>query len=86
MLSTMQLSFNPSTVIESALRQIAIGCEAFSEDFNPEVRAADPRFGDFQANGVLGFAKRNGKNPRYLAQQLLDAANESGQFLSLIHI
>ncbi|MGB0290050.1 MAG: arginine--tRNA ligase, partial [Opitutales bacterium] len=76
----MQLSFNPSTVIETALRQIAASCEAFGEDFEPEVRAADPKFGDFQANGVLGFAKRNGKNPRELAQQLLDAANKSGQF------
>lgn len=80
MLSTMQLSFNPSTVIENVLRQIAANCEAFSDDFEPEIRAADPKFGDFQANGVLGFAKRNRKNPRELAQQLLDAAKESGQF------
>jgi arginyl-tRNA synthetase len=76
----MQLSFNPGTVIELALRQIAAQNDAFGEDFEPEVRPADPKFGDFQANGVLGFAKRKGVNPRALAHQLLEAAQESGQF------
>lgn len=76
----MELSFNPGTVIELALRQIATQHKDFGEDFEPEVRPADPKFGDFQANGVLGFAKRKGANPRAFAQQLLEAAQESGQF------
>lgn len=80
MLGMMELSFNPTKVIEIALRQIALTHEAFDEDFEPEVRAADPRFGDFQANGVLGFAKCHGKNPRDLAEQLLNAALKSGHF------
>lgn len=41
--------------------------------FAPDVRTADPRFGDFQANGVLAFAKATKQNPRALAQKLLDA-------------
>jgi arginyl-tRNA synthetase len=80
----MQLSFNPGTVIELALRQIAAQNDAFGEDFEPEVRPADPKFGDFQANGVLGFAKRKGVNPRALAQTLQEAAQASGQFDSTL--
>jgi arginyl-tRNA synthetase len=80
MLEAMELSFNPTLIIEAALRQIATKHDAFGADFEPEVRPADPRFGDFQANGVLGFAKRKGQNPRALAQNLLDAAQASGYF------
>ncbi len=47
------------------------------EGFEPELRLADPRFGDFQANGVLPFAKKLGKNPRALATQLLQQAQEA---------
>ena len=32
----------------------------------------DARFGDYQANGVMGLAKRLGKNPRELAQAVLE--------------
>ena len=46
--------------------------EGFNKDFEPEVRVADPRFGDFQANGVLGFAKKNKQKPRALAEALLN--------------
>jgi len=44
--------------------------------FQAEIRPADPRFGDFQANGVLGFAKRNKTNPRALAEQILNFLQE----------
>ncbi len=32
--------------------------------------AADPRFGDYQANGVMAIAKQMGANPRKLAEQV----------------
>ncbi|MCX7915987.1 MAG: arginine--tRNA ligase, partial [Verrucomicrobiae bacterium] len=32
---------------------------------------ADPRLGDFQANGVLAVAKQRGQNPRALAEQIV---------------
>lgn len=42
--------------------------------FVPDVRLADPAFGDFQVNGVLPFAKKTSQNPRILAQRLVEAA------------
>jgi arginyl-tRNA synthetase len=51
--------------------------DGFGENFDPEVRMADPRFGDFQVNGILGFAKKNKKNPRELGEKLLAKAQQS---------
>jgi arginyl-tRNA synthetase len=76
----MKVWFNPSKAIESALSAIAAETEGFGLGFEPGVRPADPRFGDYQANGVLGFAKRNKANPRQLAQRLLEAAQASDSF------
>ena len=47
--------------------------------FAPEVRTADPRHGDFQANGVLGYAKARKLNPRAVAEQLLAALPTSAR-------
>ncbi len=76
----MKVWFNPSKAIESELSSIAAQTEGFGPDFVPGVRPADPRFGDYQANGVLAFAKKNGANPRELAARLIEAANASGAF------
>jgi arginyl-tRNA synthetase len=51
--------------------------DVFDGDFDPEIRMADPRFGDFQVNGVLSFAKENKKNPRELGEKLLTKAKQS---------
>jgi arginyl-tRNA synthetase len=37
--------------------------------------AARPEFGDYQANGIMGAAKKLGTKPRDLAQAVLDAAD-----------
>lgn len=37
------------------------------------MNAANPKFGDYQANGVMAAAKKTGVNPRQLAQQVVDA-------------
>ncbi len=37
-----------------------------------------PQFGDYQANGAMGAAKRLGINPRDLAQQIVDALDLEG--------
>jgi arginyl-tRNA synthetase len=76
----MKVWFNPSKAIESALSTIAAQTEGFAAGFVPSVRTADPRFGDYQANGVLAFAKKNGLNPRELASRLIAAAQASGEF------
>ena len=42
------------------------------------LRAADPKFGDYQANGIMAVAKARKENPRALAEQIirqLDVAN-----------
>lgn len=76
----MSVWFNPSHAIDQILRRIAAQTEGFGADFDPGVRPSDPKFGDYQANGVLGFAKRNKANPRELGQKLIDAAEASGEF------
>ncbi|HBR67032.1 MAG TPA: arginine--tRNA ligase, partial [Opitutae bacterium] len=76
----MKVWFNPSKAIESALSTIAAQTEGFGSEFVPGVRPADPRFGDYQANGVLAFAKQNGLNPRELATRLISAAEASDEF------
>ncbi|MDP8225987.1 MAG: arginine--tRNA ligase [Candidatus Lernaella stagnicola] len=37
--------------------------------------AKDPKFGDYQANGVMGAAKQAGLNPRELAARVVEAAD-----------
>ena len=73
----MQVSFNPSLEIDRVLRETALSVPSIGPDFDPGVRPADPRFGDFQANGVLGYAKRKGINPRELGEALLHALQAS---------
>ncbi len=42
----------------------------FETEFGQVVRATKPEFGDFQCNGALACAKKNGKNPRELASEI----------------
>jgi len=76
----MLVWFNPSLDIHNLIRRIAADLEDFGSEFDPAVRPADPKFGDFQANGVLGHAKQQGANPRQLGQRLIDALQASGEF------
>ena len=68
----MEIWFYPSKEIAAILKSAAAKTD-LGGDFDPQMRTADPRFGDFQANGVLPAAKQRKTNPRALAQQLLDA-------------
>ena len=46
------------------------------DQVNPNViTASKPEFGDYQANGVMGLAKRLGRNPRELGTELLARLN-----------
>jgi len=68
------LSFNLADELSAALAQAAVA--AGLDDaaaFAPEVRPADPRHGDFQANGVLAYAKAHKQNPRATAEKLAAA-------------
>jgi len=54
--------------ISEAMKQVT------GEDFPALVmNAANAKFGDYQANGVMAAAKKTGTNPRQLAQQVVDA-------------
>jgi arginyl-tRNA synthetase len=65
-------AFRIAIHLEYLLSASAAGL-GWDKDFSPDLRTADPRFGDYQANGVLPFAKRSGRNPRELANALCGA-------------
>ena len=73
----MSTSFDLLPSFDQLLYKTALSLDGFNEDFEPQTRSADERFGDFQANGVLPFAKKAGKKPRELAQNLIDALPQS---------
>src|SRR5688572_23708877 len=70
--AAMHVSFNLAADLDTALKSAAAASGlADAAAFAPEVRTADPRHGDFQANGVLGYAKARKLNPRGVAEQLI---------------
>lgn len=69
----MPISFNIAAELDAAMQTAAQAAGLEAAAFAPEIRAADPRHGDFQANGVLGYAKARKLNPRAVAEQLLAA-------------
>jgi arginyl-tRNA synthetase len=69
----MRLAFDLIGRLERALMDSAPAAGIETGTFEPGVRTADARHGDFQANGVLGAAKRAGKPPRPVAEALAAA-------------
>jgi arginyl-tRNA synthetase len=70
----MRVSFHLSADLEAVLKSAATTAGLPDpEAFVPEVRTADPRHGDYQANGVLGYAKARKLNPRAVAEKLVAA-------------
>jgi arginyl-tRNA synthetase len=69
----MHVTFNLAAELDAALKAAAGAAGLEADAFAPEVRPADPRHGDFQANGVLGYAKVRKLNPRATAEQLVAA-------------
>ncbi len=69
----MDIWFHIARALDGALRQCAQTLPQFGAGFDPAIKPSDPRHADFQANGVLGWAKRQQKNPRELAGHLADA-------------
>ena len=67
----MDTWFNPRKELDRCLRATAVKMPEFDQNFSPGIQPAEPRFGDFQANGVLPHAKRHGLNPRETAQNLV---------------
>lgn len=69
----MLVSFNLAADVDAALQKAAAVAGIDGAAFAPDVRPADPRHGDFQANGVLAYAKREKQNPRAVAEKLIAA-------------
>ncbi len=69
----MNIWFNLAPALDAILRRAAAQIDEFESDFDPRLLPADPRFGDFQANGILPFARRIRTNPRALATKLVEA-------------
>ncbi|MDR0740837.1 MAG: arginine--tRNA ligase [Puniceicoccales bacterium] len=69
--------FDVKSKLGTIFYELSQEIDGFTKDFEAEVRIADPRFGDFQVNGILGFAKKNKKNPRELGAKLLAKAQQS---------
>lgn len=76
----MRIAFNPARELDGLVRRVASATPGFGGEFHPEIKPADPRHGDYQANGVLPFAKAAKANPRALATALLDALKASPEF------
>ena len=58
--------------IEAAFTALGLSGQALLQS------ASRPEFGDYQANGVMAAAKRAGKNPREVAQAIIDAIDVDG--------
>ena len=69
----MPAAYNHVALLESALTTAAEAAGLDVAAFRPDVRTADPKHGDFQANGVLPYAKARKANPRAVAEQLVAA-------------
>lgn len=69
----MTVAFNLAAAIDAALKQAAANAGLDAAAFQPDVRPADPRHGDYQANGVLAYAKARKLNPRATAEALVAA-------------
>lgn len=74
----MDIWFHIPKELNKILKAAAAEDSYFGNSFNPDIRPTDPRFGDFQANGVLPWAKKSCKNPREAAQKLMNAVEQSG--------
>ncbi len=69
----MDVPFHLAADLDTALRKAAGPAGLDGTLFAPDVRGADPKHGDFQANGVLSYAKQARLNPRAVADQLVKA-------------
>lgn len=69
----MRVSFNLAVELDTVFK-IAAGVAGLdAAAFSPDLRVADPKNGDYQANGVLGYAKQRKENPRAVAEKLVGA-------------
>jgi arginyl-tRNA synthetase len=78
--------FQVDVGIANELRKIAVDCGISADEFCAEVRQASPQFGDFQANGILSYAKAHGLNPREFAEKVAKKLREQPTFAGKIEV
>jgi len=76
----MNWPFHIASHLDKKIQEAILTLNEFNEEFTANVHPADPRFGEFQANGVLSFAKKQGCNPRELATTLVDSLRSKNVF------
>ena len=54
----MNWPFYIAKYLDNVIAKTARSLDAFDDSFESDLRPADARFGEFQANGVLPYAKR----------------------------
>lgn len=69
----MTVAFNLAAAIDTAFKEAAANAGLEASAFTPDVRPTDARHGDYQANGLLGYAKARKLNPRATAEALVAA-------------
>jgi arginyl-tRNA synthetase len=69
----MSASFHFAALIDAGLKAAARTAGFDLALFAPDVRVAAAQHGDFQANGILAYAKQTKQNPRAAAQALVAA-------------
>lgn len=80
----MSAPFHLAATLDRALITAAAAAGFDLALFGPDVRVAAAQHGDFQANGVLAYAKQTKQNPRSAAQALIAAL--SAETLSLAEV
>ncbi len=68
----MQIKQELDALFQEALTEMGI-----DEPVSSVVEAGKPEFGDYQFNGAMALAKKLGKNPRQIAQEIVDHLPET---------
>ena len=71
-MSRMEPWFDIQTNLEKTIREVTAEMNIPVADFDTSTRLADPRFGDFQVNGALSYAKKKQQNPREVATKIVE--------------
>ncbi|MDR2769236.1 MAG: arginine--tRNA ligase [Puniceicoccales bacterium] len=66
------MEFFLEAYLSKLVKEAALTLPVFDATFDPEIRLADIRFGDFQANGLLAYLGEKKEDPRMWAQKLAD--------------
>ena len=82
----MQEWFDAAKKFEALVLEAATAAGLEMDAFAAEIRSADPRFGDLQANGALPYAKARKANPRQIAQAIADQLAANAALSSIAEI